>query len=215
MSTAVKERPILFSAPMVRAILAGDKTQTRRMMKFLYQEIVKRDDGAIWPWSEHPHKPDDFWHPCPYGQVGDRLWVRETFVQGFEYDAVTDRLRQFDDDGNELPKTTWYRATDSISWSDDAGWETNVPWKPSIHMPRSACRIKLEITGVRVERLWDISDFDAEDEGTRIWAAEAQKNGNKFSSIRSAWQAMWESINGSDSWQANPWVWVVEFRRIA
>nr|WP_284076365.1 hypothetical protein [Herbaspirillum aquaticum] len=193
MSTVVKERPILFSAPMVRAILAGDKTQTRRIAKDVRHPDLGNvyAPGALVLEREPQHVIE---RACPYGRPGDRLWVRETWG--------------YNPDHPGMPWHACYRA--------DPGMEYDgIKWKPSIHMPRAACRIKLEITGVRVERLQDISDFDAEDEGTRIWAAEVQKNGNKFSSIRSAWQAMWESINGSDSWQANPWVWVVEFRRIA
>lgn len=193
MSTVVKERPILFSAPMVRAILAGDKTQTRRIAKDVRHPDLGNvyAPGALVLEREPQHVIE---RACPYGRPGDRLWVRETWG--------------YNPDHPGMPWHACYRA--------DPGMEYDgIKWKPSIHMPRAACRIKLEITDVRVERLQDISDFDAEDEGTRIWAAEVQKNGNKFSSIRSAWQAMWESINGSDSWQANPWVWVVEFRRIA
>ncbi|WP_432419669.1 hypothetical protein [Herbaspirillum aquaticum] len=189
----MKERPILFSAPMVRAILAGDKTQTRRIAKDVRHPDLGNvyAPGALVLEREPQHVIE---RACPYGRPGDRLWVRETWG--------------YNPDHPGMPWHACYRA--------DPGMEYDgIKWKPSIHMPRAACRIKLEITGVRVERLQDISDFDAEDEGTRIWAAEVQKNGNKFSSIRSAWQAMWESINGSDSWQANPWVWVVEFRRIA
>lgn len=214
MNTAVKERPILFSAPMVRAILSGDKTQTRRVIKRPPNDPhhlrIIGPSGAV-----HYTRPEGDklveearqtqgyrvltcaeWlaEQCKHGRPGDRLWVRETW--GYNPDH---------------PGMAWHACYRADPGMEDDG----IKWKPSIHMPRAACRIKLEITGVRVERLWDISDFDAEDEGTRIWAADVQKNGNKFSSIRSAWQAMWESINGSDSWQANPWVWVLEFRRIA
>lgn len=197
----MKERPILFNGAMVRAVLDGSKTQTRRVMKqppcFVNGEVA---------------------NVCPYGSVGDRLWVRETFVQGWDIEPVTDRLMQYDDEGNELPKTTWYRATDShIHWSNDDGWETNVPWKPSIHMPRWASRITLEITSVRGERLQDISETDALAEG--IYPVEvfgekrfAHCHGVSFLTAQDAYRDLWDSIY--KSWEANPWVWAVEFKRL-
>jgi hypothetical protein len=156
---------------------------------------------------------------CPYGSVGDRLWVRETFVQGWDIEPVTDRLMQFDSEGNELPKKTWYRATDShIHWSDDDGWETNVPWKPSIHMPRWASRITLEVTGVRAERLQDSSEADAIAEGSypvQVFEEKryAYEDGTSFLNPIDAYRDLWESIDGDGSWDANPWLWVVEFKR--
>lgn len=197
----MKERPILFNGAMVRAVLDGSKTQTRRVMKqppcFVNGEV-----GNV----------------CPYGSIGDRLWVRETFVQGWDIEPVTDCLMQFDDEGNELPKKTWYRATDShIHWSDDDGWETNVPWKPSIHMPRLASRITLEVTGVRAERLQDISQSDARAEGAPPSHPSIDVVSRKFGYAdfpRSWFGQLWEQINGDGSWDENPWVWVVEFRRL-
>lgn len=189
------ERPILFNGEMVRAILDGRKTQTRRMVKFAF------------PPPNMPHPDMYLGVGCPLGQAGDRLWVRETFVQGWDIEPVTDRLMQFDDDGNELPKKTWYRATDSdIYWSDNDGWETNTPWKPSIHMPRSASRITLEITDVRIERLQSISEADAKAEGVEP-AECCLAHYHGFSKL-------WQNVYGSESWEANPWVWVIEFRRI-
>lgn len=164
----MKERPILFSAPMIRALLAGTKTQTRRIVKpqpdsmhsgFPYWSVGGY--RTSWCRSTADGGPLVPANPllCPYGQPGDRLWVRETFVQGYEYDAVTDRLRTCDDEGNDLPMRTWFRATDpSLTWCDDDGSETNVPWRPSIHMPRWASRITLEIKAVCVERLQEISE---------------------------------------------------------
>ncbi|WP_039788618.1 hypothetical protein [Herbaspirillum huttiense] len=230
----MKEGPILMNSPMVRATLADHKTNTRREIIRLggFGKITQfgRSDtpGYDWHFRDSAMRWHDLLHSqlikaCPYGQSGDRLWVRETFVQGFEYDPVTDRLRQFDEDGNELPKKIWYRATDSISWSDDAGWETNVPWKPSIHMPRSACRILLEITGVRVERLQDISNADCWAEGIEevdgtldpLKICElAKRMGRCIDDPSPTFAALWESISGPGSWDANPWVWVIEFRRI-
>jgi hypothetical protein len=125
------------------------------------------------------------------GQHRERLWVRET----------------------------WRRYGDGIAYRADYGDasfadEVHAPWKPSIHMPRCLSRITLEITGVRVERLKDISADDAYDEGAADWAAETQRNGNKWPNIVRAYQGLWESINGPGSWDANPWVWVLSFRRL-
>lgn len=201
----MKERPILFNGAMVRAVLNGSKTQTRRLVhKDIASAIVGTGENVL--------------YRNPFGKAGDRLWVRETFVQGWDIDPVTDCLMQFDDEGNELPKKTWYRATDSqIHWSDDDGWETNVPWKPSIHMPRWASRITLEITSVRGERLQDISETDALAEG--IYQVEvfgekrfAHCHGVSFLTAQDAYRDLWDSIY--KSWDANPWVWAVEFKRL-
>ena len=163
------------------------KTQTRRPLKGI-PYFVNGEVGNV----------------CPLGQVGDRLWVRETFVQGWDIEPVTDCLMKFDDDGNEIPQKTWYRATDShINWSDDDGWETKVPWKPSIHMPRSASRITLEITNVRIERLQDISTNDCIAEGVK-YSPDVDPSHE--------YQELWDSIY--KNWNSNPWVWVIEFKRI-
>lgn len=206
----MKERPILFSGPMVRAILNGQKTQTRRICKpqpvadpkFLggFYLPAKQADIAIG--APHVHEA------CRYGQPGDRLWVRETFVQGYDEDPETGMLQQYDEDGSRLPMKTWYRATGEIDWADDDGYEVPVPWRPSIHMPRALCRIVLEITGVRVERLQDISDADALAEGVD------RTNTSIPGYACERFQTLWQSINGPESWAANPWVWVIEFKRI-
>lgn len=206
----MKERPILFSAPMVRAILAGDKTQTRRMVKDLspweITEIVL-DAGGTGAWLPNGPAPSGRgmaagpWRPCPYGQVGDRLWVRETW--GYNPDH---------------PGMAWHAC-----YRADPGHEHDgIKWKPSIHMPRAACRILLEITGVRVERLQDISEADAIAEGCRAvpgaqWQSfEEARAGLPMHDHKAvdAFEALWEDLNGDDSWAANPWVWVVEFKRI-
>ena len=161
------ERPILFSAPMVRAILDRTKTQTRRVVKLKpdYMETFLRLPNKV--------------ACCPYGQPGGRLWVRETF----------------EDCESALHSCVLYRAD---------GGTPGTKWTPSIHMPRWASRITLEITGVRVERLQDISEEDAISEGTPFpcggWVGGYQK--------------LWESIHGPGSWDLNPWVWVVEFKRV-
>lgn len=214
----MKERPILFSAPMVRAILDGSKTQTRRIVKAqppagtisvgVYHHPDRRDH--FWAWEGHVII--DWAKPCPYGQPGDRLWVRETFVQGFDQDPVKGVPMHTDSEGNDLPQKTWYRASDQIGWCDDDGWETNVPWRPSIHMPRAASRIDLLIKSVRVERLQDISEADCLAEG--ITLDQLPANPQDQQRARTWYRGLWEQINGAGSWEANPWVWVVEFERI-
>jgi len=214
----MRELPILFSAPMVRAILEGRKTVTRRVTKLDVAGRPRRG-GKAW------HIDDaDCVQACPYGQPGDRLWVRETFWKdesGFkptlllgakarvhlEYDAGLK-----DHDRDEL-RSTQYRC------------------KPSIHMPRWASRITLEVTGVRVERLQDISEEDALAEGLhRIeigsgyldryaataasWQEAVEQQVTTYEDPRNAFRDLWESINGASSWNASPWVWVVEFKRV-
>lgn len=238
----MKERPILFSAPMVRAILEGRKTQTRRKVfnrrTTDYQSIEERDDGTPWPWRE-TEDAQDHWYPCPYGQPGDRLWVRETWRIGAWDDNGALCIDYFDG-----PRKEWVEipeASDpqsSIYWrlveqsSDDAAkiygnqdryeWEPGKSpcrWRPSIHMPRWASRILLEVTGVRVERLADISKDDAMAEGIVIQPdggfGLSDSTHYNFSCPTDSYCSLWESINGPGSWDANPWVWVVEFKRVA
>ena len=201
-----KERPILFSGPMVRAILDGRKTQTRRIVKFVQFD---RSDTPGYDWhfrgTAKGTKRSSLWQDmrheqilsmCPYGKPGDRLWVREThckYGSGYIYRAEY---------GTHTPI------------SDGIGG----PWKPSIHMPRVASRITVEITSVRVERLQDITEADAMTEGVeRIYLSPREINGMQVhpltSSYFAAFMELWRSINGPESWAANPWVWVVEFRR--
>lgn len=195
----MKERPILFSAPMVRALLDGTKTQTRRLVKMKpHHQIEQRDDGSNWPWMYDGARDADWWMPCPHGQPGDRLWVRETWAYGIHALAAAR-----DENGPFVyaaDGTTQGRLCDR--------------WRPSIHMPRTASRITLEITGVRVERLQDISNDDAYSEGTGTWAAETAKDGNKWPSMPRAFRGLWESINGAESWATNPWVWAIDFKRL-
>ena len=162
----MKERPIIFNAPMVRAILEGRKTQTRRIVK-------------------------------QRGTPGEILWVKETFKfnpGGPIYDAAGVIMDSMDDE-------LIYRA-------DSPNLVTK--WTPSIHMPRWASRITLEITGVRVERLQDISGPDcwAEGIGCAGWDSE------KYGSVTHCYRDLWQSIHGSGAWEKNPWVWVVEFKRV-
>lgn len=190
----MKERPILFSAPMVQALLDGSKTQTRRIIK----------GGDKWPASavratllesrgtamavdvkRCTYGPEI---KIPYGQPGDRLWVRETWLKTNPW-------------GDH--HTYGYRASDAAEFPD-------AVWKPSIHMPRVASRINLEVTGVRVERLQDISEADAIAEGAEWGACGAPQEG----SYKAGYAQLWESINDPGSWDANPWVWVVEFKKV-
>jgi hypothetical protein len=226
----VKERPILFSGPMVRAILNGSKTQTRRAVKMPtnWDCIVYADWGdGFWPYrSDDGESPfyDNNEVPlnCPYGQPGDRLWVRETFC--------------LDDNGHD----EW-----PIFHADEAALPTRpatrkpARWTPSIHMPRWASRIQLEVVSVRVQRLQDISEADAQAEGARRfpdipmgmpssnpcrWSMESPTSTDQcLSTARWAFANYFCKVNGktyrgahsSAPWDANPWVWAVEFKRVA
>ena len=207
----IKERPILFSGAMVRAILDGRKTVTRRVVKPQPANDWRFTGGYGRITSKHPHKDKfgvfirrgehtDFTEvdiiPCPYGQPGDHLWVRETcFING-------------PSKGSEVI----YKADPLPNWE---GEETDIRWRPSIHMPRWASRIQLEITSVRVERLQDISEEQAKAEGATCELAEIDSvRLGAASTYRAGFQRLWQSINGPESWDANPWVWVVEFHRI-
>lgn len=204
----MKERPILFRGPMVRALLAGTKTQTRRIAK-----PVRHPDlgnmyapGALVLEHEPQHVID---RCCPYGRPGDRLWVRETHMNWWKLDPANpegprlfSHVAAFAADGYEL--------------------EPGERWIPSIHMLRAASRILLEITGVRVERLQDISDADARAEGIECMAGDPEcgyrnyldQSGKDWTlSPRESFRSLWESINSPASWAKNPWVWVVEFER--
>ena len=202
----MKERPILFSAPMVRALLAGTKTQTRRVVKLKpWHQIEERDDGAPWPWMYDGERDADHWLPCPYGQPGDRLWVREGFSGP--------RCMEAQDGCAATPPSKWGESSRIWYWADGdpptyGDWTRPRP-RPSIHMPRWASRITLEVTGVRVERLQDISEADAVAEGVKN---SLHLPGGRFATENFA--HLWWSINGDGSWEANPWVWVVEFKRI-
>ena len=199
----MKERPILFSAPMVRALLAGTKTQTRRIFKpdrmtwdanGRYTTYAMRG-GELSTTGSGPFKPSSWLHYCPYGQPGDRLWVRETFA----------RI-----DGQTRPWIeTDYQAT--YTHGDRLGDTLGIKkrWTPSIHMPRHASRITLEVTGVRVERLQDISEADAIAEGARN---SLHLPGGRFA--RENFEHLWWTIHGDGSWESNPWVWVIEFKRV-
>ncbi|WP_353802407.1 hypothetical protein AB8Z62_07315 [Klebsiella pneumoniae subsp. pneumoniae] len=212
----MKERGMIFNGEMVRAILDGRKTQTRRPIKWKqtrFTEIGEREDGSKWPWSEDAEHACDFWHPCPFGAVGDRIWVRETFaaLEPGSYEQAKPQEGHCQD--------LRYAATDRLAKSDAdiRGYK----WVPSIHMPRWASRILLEITDVRVERLNAISEEDATAEGVPPagsllpdYPGTFLTPKGDFATAKVAFQRLWESIYGEESWNANPWVWVISFERI-
>jgi hypothetical protein len=216
----MKERGILFSKPMVLALLDGRKTQTRRIVK--PQPIwLPEVSGAeligpfMWPRGALGQQCGEPITKLPYGQPGDRLWVRETW-QGpiLECDEHFDQWRE-SPDMFKKPGFCVYRATDTLDAIDDDGKE--LGWRPSIHMPRWASRIDLEITSVRVERLQKISEEDAVAEGIGGDFANYtsfQPNVSSFAFAKDSYRSLWESINGPGSWDENPWVWVLEFRRV-
>lgn len=201
----MRERPILFSAPMVRAILAGTKTQTRRLVKDTGLYAIDAKFHGI---ETAARELARLATRCPYGTPGDRLWVRETWrvCGGREYEYQQDRSQ------------VMYRATHHED-GFPLGWES-YDWRPSIFMPRWASRITLEITGVRVERLQDISEMDAQAEGLmplssgadRTWTVDGDA-ASEHEAARDTYAWLWEQINGAGSWDANPWAWVVEFKR--
>ena len=217
------ERGMIFNGEMVRALMSVRKTQTRRPIKWKqtrFTEIGEREDGSKWPWSEDAEHACDFWHPCPFGAVGDRIWVRETF-QGplFDYDLMDSYCK--DPTPFEKPEFCVYKA-DGVPAPEfyDADDELHCCWRPSIHMPRWASRILLEITDVRVERLNAISEEDARAEGIIdggcLNCGEPEPCGcaNPEPDATDAFAYLWQSIYGQDNWNANPWVWVIEFKRV-
>lgn len=205
----MKERPILFSAPMVRALLAGTKTQTRRPFKLprgcsWYEALGGEAQGAIQD-DDGPGWSNVDEQSCPYGRPGDRLWVRETWnSSGLNWRKPIREMRK------GLGPIHYAADPDHGGWMPYWG-----PMKPSIHMPRWASRITLEVTEVRVERLGEISEADAMDEGVDPDAiASFARVSGVTRPAGFAYRDLWESINGEGSWEANPWVWVLEFKRV-
>lgn len=206
-----KERPILFSGAMVRAILDGRKTQTRRAMKPQPADDVAphafpNDEVLCWISSlPHAHGSRTA-HFSPYGQPGDRLWVRESFTDllgtGIEHRPYP-----------AGPKQRYAYTADTIagSASDEVRKDFGIKWRPSIHMPRSACRLVLEIVNVRVERLQAISEADAMAEGAE--PILVPPDGGSCPHVE-GFRDLWTSINGASSWEANRFVWVIEFKRV-
>lgn len=203
MSERINQKPMLFSTPMVQALLAGRKTQTRRILK--PQPHTVDDSGR---WYRMPSGGSSLnCHDCPYGVLGDLLWVRETW-----YAAPYDR--------------------DILGYVADGDHPHEMPYRvvPSIHMPRKFSRLTLRVTGVRVERLQEISDADANAEGVEwesadppfcyvpgIWphsitavGIEEMRSGHE----RASYGKLWDHINGAGSWAANPLVWALTFERV-
>jgi hypothetical protein len=207
----MKERPILFSTKMVQAILEGRKTMTRRAAKPRHKASLL---NGMWTDSYILDPKNSGWlmKYCPYGQPGDVLWVRETwhpkrhsFPIGSPYE---------------------YKAT-----AEKDGTPINEKWKPALFMPKAACRLFLKITNIRVERLQDISEADAVNEGIESWVEERlttkptrykcyfdfdnpKDPATYCSNPVDSFQSLWQSINGKESWDANPWVWVISFEKL-
>jgi hypothetical protein len=218
--TEVKERPILFSAPMVRAILEGRKTVTRRAVNlqlssshkwrgWVVDSTASENIGkASWGIGDGPVQSNAAYARCPYGRPGDRLWVREAWAADAQVDSVAPRdLSQ--------GEPVWYPA-DGGTWQTGCSMVSKGRGRPSIHMPRWASRILLEITDVRVERLQDISRYDIRAEGLEcpLELAGDDVSLNYRDWYPAAWRELWSLINGAESWNANPWVWVVEFKQV-
>ncbi len=183
-----KERPILFSAPMVRAILEGQKTVTRRVIK---TQPGKVSAAGLPKFFEHGDTGRRIIPKCPYGKPGDRLWVRETW--GY-----------WDDGCGTAEEST------SVIYKADHERPEPKRWRPSIHMFRADSRIDLEITAVRAERLQDITQEHAEAE---LGGFNPYGRGQGVPACQ-RFARLWMDINGASSWEENPWVWVVEFKRI-
>lgn len=217
----MKERGMIFNGEMVRAILDGRKTQTRRPVKF---PVHDKNLGCELAGNELAGELSaGNYLNSAFGKPGDRIWVRETF-QGplFDYDLMDSYCK--DPTPFEKPEFCVYKA-DGVPAPEfyDADDELHCCWRPSIHMPRWASRILLEITDVRVERLNAISEEDAEAEGIDMEALYdsqdcydciADHNMTGRPTVTGAFKYLWESIYGEDGWKSNPWVWVIEFKRV-
>lgn len=232
-SNQVKERPIIFSGDMVKTILDGKKTMTRHLVKFkdfttdsitpLHIELA---EGRYCLFNER-----NGWligYPkCPYGKIGDRLWVRETWIEGYDDPLIESEGDDenavsiiYKADGKEEYRTC--SAETAENWGNFSADSEMVGFKSPIHMPRWASRLLLEITDIRVERLNDISDEDAVKEGLRILPASGryvvspgdQYFGSASHDAVEVFSWLWDSINAKKGypWSSNPWVWVVEFK---
>lgn len=201
----MKERGIIFNTEMVKAILDGRKTQTRRIIKsvpathsfhgWVTSSIRAKDEGkACWAIGDSPLLKEPIFLNCPLGKIGDRLYVRETFKAGVCTES-----------------TIVYKATHKPSDLEE-GWYEEIKWTPSIHMPRRYSRITLEITNIRVERLNDISNDDAKSEG--CWYGRGGGTPDKALTPSDQFPTLWEEIYGDGSWSSNPWVWVIEFKKV-
>lgn len=236
----MKERPILFQAEMVQAILRGEKTQTRRIVKLPRGmseplELDERDKPvAIYDLSGCFSEVR-----CPYGTPGDRLWVQEAWGWRGSRTTWNEKDRPIEDYfiqyGADDSRQEFRRGEGHLSdvkpYEKPPGLPSQRPrkpdeddfdrnsyltsfwrsWRPAIYMPRWASRITLEVTGVRLEELHEISEADAKAEGTGHWLEET---GVAFITLQRAYAALWDRVNGEGAWQSNPYVWVVEFKRV-
>ncbi|MGI1277343.1 morphogenetic protein [Klebsiella quasipneumoniae subsp. similipneumoniae] len=243
----MKERGMIFNSEMIRAILSNRKTQTRRIMKVQPEsdqfgllritDSTRRGDIGKYHWAESNatgnHMRSKLFS-CPFGAVGDRIWVRETWsdvnlegIPAVAYRADGDVYSLMDDESfldergafnYDDPRVTKYHFA---AWYSDLIEGIEGDWRPSIHMPRWASRILLEITGVRVERLNAISEEDATAEGVPPagsllpdYPGTFLTPKGDFATAKVAFQRLWESIYGEESWKANGWVWVISFKRV-
>ncbi|HBQ7727997.1 TPA: morphogenetic protein [Klebsiella pneumoniae] len=203
----MKERGMIFNGEMTRAILDGRKTQTRRPVKF---PVHDKNLGCELAGNELAGELSaGNYLNSAFGKPGDRIWVRETF-QGplFDYDLMDSYSK--DPTPFEKPEFCVYKA-DGVPAPEfyDADDELHCCWRPSIHMPRWASRILLEITNVRVERLQSITLGDiCKEVGCGLYDFRPATHGFQV------WEELWKSIYGAESWNANPWVWVIEFKRV-
>lgn len=188
-------RPILFSTPMVEAILDGRKTQTRRIFKVNKTPITHQQETVFWDVemgeAVYNSMGGQSWWNCPYGNIGDILWVRETWQE-------TTWLHPSNEEYGYI-----YKASENgREWAaNDESWT----WKPSLFMPKSACRLFLEITDIRIERLQEISANDIKSEGVSYTI-------DYYPNLLDLWENLWIKINGQKSWDENPFVWVVNFK---
>jgi hypothetical protein len=229
--STMRERPVLMNGAMVRAVLDGRKMQTRRLVKLppapnhLGEWKPDTFGGTDARGREHPEQPC-IWHTrtghciaCPLGAVGDRLWVKETW-QHYDWSEDGEPCLRYaadcatiwpavpDDATAEQLHDRWIALSDPANYRiDNAARDRR--WRPAIHMPRWASRLMLEITDVRVQRLQDISREDAKAEGVD----PAIVGGIRGACYREAFAQLWDSVNGADAWDANPWVWAITFRK--
>ncbi|MCM7470303.1 hypothetical protein M8R87_17120 [Enterobacter bugandensis] len=195
--TKITERGMIFNGEMVRAILDGRKTQTWRPVNPSTANLLDLQE-------QYPHKKYNI--SCPFGEVGDRIWVRETWAEA----------------GASAPDLKLYRANYPAhvpTHYENVPAAEDVRWTPSIHMPRWASRITLVITGVRVEQLKSISEEEARSEGVArlregFWKHYQPGWTQHQLSARGSFATLWDSIYGSGEWDRNPWVWVIEFKPI-
>lgn len=193
----MKETPIIFSSEMVSAILGRHKTQTRRVIKPTNETRWLVSPELEWADSYVTNPDNGLINYCPYGKKGDQIWVRETWrVNGNEHDYAI-------------------ASKDEVFYKVSEPWNTEPKWKPSIFMPRWASRIQLEVEGVRVERLQDISESDAMAEGVQ-YCLVPEHHGCYGNEAICAFSDLWDQINAQRgySWASNPWVWVIEFDMI-